>query len=65
MTLQERYDAEKSEAQALGQRYQQGIANMREMEQQMLQADARLKLLEDLLASGDPLASVDLEGAAA
>lgn len=65
MTLQERYDAEKSEAQALGQRYQQGIANMREMEREMLAADARLKLLEDLLASGDPLASVVLEGAAA
>lgn len=65
MTLQERYDAEKAEAQALGQRYQQGIANMREMEREMLAADARLKLLEDLLASGDPLASVALEGAAA
>lgn len=54
MTLQERYDAEKADAAMLGQRYQQGIQHMREMEQQMLSADARLKLLEDLLKAETP-----------
>lgn len=49
MTLQERYDAEKATAQALGQRHQQARAQLLQLEQDLVRADARMALLEDLL----------------
>lgn len=49
MTLQERYDAKKADADALGQQYQQAQQQLGQMQQQMIRLDAELALLEELL----------------
>lgn len=53
MTLQERLDAEKAAAGQLSQRYQTARGQVVQMEQDLIRCDARMALLEAMLAESE------------
>jgi len=50
MTLQERYDAARARFQSLAEQAQQVRTQGIQLDQQLIRADAEMKLLEDLLS---------------